>query len=397
MLKKRASKLITIIIVTVIIISACGKTEEKHKKTFEIKSSREIYMGKLNPSVVEKIDYNSSLYNLEVKNGDRIKKGDVVLQPNEFKITKDLDDLALQMNIEEIRNKVDDIQSQLNSLKNEDLSAFSDLENELKLMKNEREEVESAIDDLKSSINEKKINYYYQRDELTGLGDNRGLEKLDALYKLSKDRDESKLASMRDKYAILNGKIDGFFDSRLMKSKISGLEDILRDNEHKIQAYSEKKEDIGTQKVYSKNAGIVDIKEGYVNIYSEDYLFVLNTNPHNIEKFGLKDKSFTLQYNGCEVGKLSYAYCLPSESENLYNIYFNIEKKLDVEFFVNSFAYMLGREKVLIPKEFIGKDENDKHYVLRDNKKHFVDVNLIDKEYELVKGLEVGDQIEEVD
>ena len=65
-------------------------------------------------------------------------------------------------------------------------------------------------------------------------------------------------------------------------------------------------------------------------------------------------------------------------------------------FVTNTYAYMVSGEEIFIPAAYISQYDNGGFYVLKNGEKVKVEVAMVDGQYKLISGLNVGDKIEKI-
>jgi hypothetical protein len=79
----------------------------------------------------------------------------------------------------------------------------------------------------------------------------------------------------------------------------------------------------------------------------------------------------------------------------IYSMFYDINATSDYKPMRSSTAYMVFKQGITIPEEYLGKTEN-KYYVLIGGKKKLVKIEKLNNQYIVIEGAKKGDIIEKV-
>ena len=222
------------------------------------------------------------------------------------------------------------------------------------------------------------------------------IEKLTHLYEKEQETNNLQLEKLKTQYSQIQTKINNFAASVTVKSRIKELEQEIAGYEQEEQKYNQKIEALSSDVISAKCDGLVVIESGIIYVYSNAVNFVFTTSAQNFEKFYSSNTKYNLQYNSATVGELDFSYYVPSQTEDMYGLVYSITNKNDVLLLPNTYAYMVSEEEIFIPSAYISKNVNGDFYVVKNSEEIKVDVVLIDGQYKMISGLNVGDEIEKI-
>ena len=80
----------------------------------------------------------------------------------------------------------------------------------------------------------------------------------------------------------------------------------------------------------------------------------------------------------------------------MYNLIYAVSCSKEVMLLTNTYAYMVSGEEIFIPAAYISRYDNGDFYVLKNGEEVKVEAVLVDGQYKLISGLNVGDKIEKI-
>lgn len=222
------------------------------------------------------------------------------------------------------------------------------------------------------------------------------IEKLARLYEKEQETNNLQLDKLRKQQSEIQTKVDNFSSSSTVNSRIKELEKEISGYDKTEQKYNQKIEALSSDCVMAKCDGVVVIDETTLYVYSNTVDFIFTTTAQNFQKFYNFDTKYNLQYNNEIVGTIELSYCVPSQTEDMYDLIYTVDCSDDVMLLTNTYAYLVSDEGVFIPDAYISQNDDGDFYVMKDGEEVKVKAAMVDGQCKLISGLNVGDKIEKI-
>lgn len=393
-------------------LAGCSDSQDDSTKTYTIKSESTRFQGKLVSSIIEQYEYDSSIYELKVANGQQVTAGTVLLSLSDTGKESLSSNLKDEYDIGTTQSAKSRATSELNSIKKGDYSLSETLAAEYSSLKEQFAELQTEIKAQKIVIETAKINYEY---EFAALKNNEvpteetlaeettddsetvlEIEKIAKLYEKEQETNNLQLEKLKKQYSEIQSKINNYGSSATVKSRIKELEQEIAGYDQAEQKFNQQIEALSSDCVAAKCDGLVMINSGTIYVYSNAVDFVFTTSAQNFQKFYASDTKYNLQYNNEIVGTIELSYYVPSQTEDMYDLVYTITSSKAVLLLTNTYAYMVSAEEIFIPATYISKNDNGDFYVLKNGEEVKVDAVMVDGQYKMISGLNVGDKIEKI-
>lgn len=407
--------------------TGCNNTPESNTDTYTIKAESARFQGRLVSSQIEQYDYDASTYELKVANGQQVTEGTVLLSLSDTGKQALISDLQDEFGIDSTQSAKTTATSELNSIKKGDYSSSEALSADYLSLKEQLNEIQTEISAQEIVIETAKINYEYEvsslrnsvnpapsepsmedkytediPEETSDLDRNEDsdtlleIEKITKLYEKEQETNNLQLEKLKKQYQDIQLKISNFASSLSVKSRVKELEEEIAGYEQNEQKFNQQLESMLSDTVSAKCDGLVVIDSDIIYVYSNEVDFVFTIPARNFQKFYFSDTKYTLQYNNEIVGEINLSYYVPSQTEDMYDLVYTISEQTDMLLLTNTYAYMVSEEEIYIPTAYISQNENGDFFVLKNNEEVTIEAVLIDGQYKMISGLNVGDKIEKI-
>ncbi len=417
------------IILLFTLVTGCSSSPENTTEIYTVKSENAKFQGKLVSRSVEQYDYDPSTYELKVTNGQKVSAGTVLLSLSDSGKESLSSTLKDEHDINTTQSAKSTAVNELNCIKKGDYSLSEVLASEYTSLKEQLTEIQNEIKAQEIVIETAKITYEYEiaalkkdlqptteqtpTTEATDVTDEEQpeepikepvdnteilleIEKLTKLYEKEQETNNLQLEKLKKQQSEVQSKINNFGSSPAVKSRINELEQEISRYAQAEQKYNQQVEALSSDCVVAKCDGLVVIDATTLYVYSNTVDFCFTTPAQNFQKFYNSDTKYNLQYNNEVVGTIELSYYVPSQTEDMYNLIYTVSCSKDVMLLTNTYAYMVSSEEIFIPAAYISQYDNGGFYVLKNGEKVKVEVAMVDGQYKLISGLNVGDKIEKI-
>ncbi len=424
------NKKICIFLVTILLFSlvtGCNNSPENTTEIYTVKSENAKFKGKLVSRSIEQYDYDPSTYELKVTNGQKVSAGTVLLSLSDSGKESLSSALKDEHDISATQSAKSTAVNELNCIKKGDYSLSEVLASEYISLKGQLTEIQNEIKAQEIVIETAKITYEYEITALkkdlkptqtpstntTDVTDEEQpeepieepvdntdilleIEKLTKLYEKEQETNNLQLEKLKKQQSEVQSKINNYGSSPTVKRRINELEQEISGYDQAEQKYNQQVEALSSDCVVAKCDGLVVIDATTLYVYSNTVDFCFTTPAQNFQKFYNSDTKYNLQYNNEVVGTIELSYYVPSQTEDIYNLIYTIRCSREVMLLTNTYAYMVSGEEIFIPAAYISQYDNGGFYVLKNGEEVKVEVAMVDGQYKLISGLNVGDEIEKI-
>lgn len=418
------------IILLFIFVTGCSSSPENTTEIYTVKSVNAKFQGKLVSRSIEQYDYDPSIYELKVTNGQKVSAGTVLLSLSDSGKESLSSTLKDEHDISATQSAKMTAVNELNCIKKGDYSLSEVLASEYTSLKEQLTEIQNEIKAQEIVIETAKITYEYEvaalkkdlqptteqppETEATDVTDEEEqpeepveepvdnteilleIEKLTKLYEKEQETNNLQLEKLKKQQSEVQSKINNFGSSPAVKNRIKELEQEISGYDQTEQKYNQQVEALSSDCVMAKCDGLVVIDATTLYVYSNAVDFCFTTPAQNFQKFYNSDTKYNLQYNNEVVGTIELSYYVPSQTEDMYNLIYAVSCSKEVMLLTNTYAYMVSGEEIFIPAAYISRYDNGDFYVLKNGEEVKVEAVLVDGQYKLISGLNVGDKIEKI-
>ncbi|MDQ0231661.1 hypothetical protein [Metabacillus malikii] len=440
-----------LIILSTGLLSACVNKEVANGvEQYELKEEEIKYKGYLSPTQTKIIDVEES--KLIVKNGNQVKEGEVLTEMDE-KVEKEVQ--ALIEKRKKVEGEIAQLDKNISEIKKGNYSVSPELSSEVEGMQESLHSQDYIVEELELNLEEINYNYKAEKEnlnrslnennneltnlkhELETLRANRieaseteheaimtieseiksleqeneeikeNLQTLEQTYKFNEARTKQSLQNSKESKGLYEKKYQniksGNTNDPSVKAVILQLEEEKKSKQDSIEelnktiaSYEEESMDVAPF-----DGQISITSTGQVAIHSNVYQFVFNATERQIEEVQ-NLKPLHLKYQSEVVGELTYQTMAYNEELStqgqtpIYKMLYDIKPTSKYKPIYHATAYMVHTSEIHIPQEYVGTDEDNKHFVLINGKKKNVKVEKVEDDYLLIEGAEAGDVIEKV-
>lgn len=417
------------IILLFTLVTGCSDSPKNKTEIYTVKSENAKFRGKLVSRSIEQYDYDSSTYELKVINGQKVSAGTVLLSLSDSGKESLSSSLKDEHDINATQTAKSTAANELNCIKKGDYLLSEVLSSEYSSLKEQLTEIPNEIRAQEIVIETAKINYEYElaalekdlespteqmfETEVTDVTDETQpdglteetvdntkilleIEKLTKLYEKEQETNNLQLDKLKKQQSEVQSKINNFGSSLAVKNRIRELEQEIAGYTQTEQKYNQQVEALSSDCVVAKCDGLVVIDSNIIYVYGNTVDFRFTTTAQNFQKFYTPETQYNLQYNNEIVGTIELSYYVPSQTEDMYDLVYTVSSTKDVRLLTNTYAYMVSGEEIFIPTAYISQNDNGDFYVLKNGEEVKVEVTVIDGQYKMISGLNVGDKIEKI-
>jgi DNA repair exonuclease SbcCD ATPase subunit len=429
-------------------LSACINKEEANVvEKYKLKEEEIKYKGYLSP--IQTKTFELEVSKLRVSNGDNVAAGDVLTELDQ-KVKEEINRLTKEK--QQTEAELGQIDQKLSDIKKGNYSISSELTSEVETLKESIKSQAIMIQELELNLEETKSNYEMEKnnynrklnqnktdintlnvkiqklkssnqdinlvaDEIATVEneiklldrDNKEIEaslaSLEQTYKFNETRISQSLQSAKENKATYEGKynniVTGNTQDPSVKVIVLQLEEEKNVKQENINEIN--KTITATQEeslVVAPFDGQIIIAAGQVVLQGTSYQFVFEATENQVDEVKVL-QNLQLQYKAKMVGNLTFNSIKYNEEISvkgqapIYSMFYDINATSDYKPMRSSTAYMVFKQGITIPEEYLGKTEN-KYYVLIGGKKKLVKIEKLNNQYIVIEGAKKGDIIEKV-